>query len=184
MIYIIQKSKKTNRAKKITFDVDEAKKFLYRLTPKNFLVDRYVIVGAEPENELLNLFSFFNKDYFILSNENGFETYVVNENVIKNDRIKMLGINLDSIEKFCKKIEKVIPDSQVISTNFGETFDLYILSVMGDMKLVCNYNLEIKERYIMGTEGLVDVSSTDFIVKKVNEIFRKQRYYYRSKHYE
>jgi hypothetical protein len=183
MIYVAQKSKKTARKKLLKLELNDAKDFLYNLSFEDFRAFSYYIY-AQGDNyfcELEEIKRFFADDFFKIK-ENNTQTYeilIVNEELPKKDRLRIKGASVNSLNNFKDKLEKMIPYSTIRFVYGLDVFSIYIDHIVGSVKIVCNYQLKILESYGYNEGKYVNIKSSDNLVKIVNKLFRRQRFYYK-----
>lgn len=183
MIYILQETKKTKRKTQHKTILSEAKKFLYALDQSSFLSNKFYVFSADTDNEIRKLLNYFNDDFLIKTNYNGFEAFIVNPSIKKTDRLSTKGARVSSIEGFILKIKMILPEyvPDVIFEN--ENFHIILKKFNEELKFVCSYELEIEQflgKYTQD-DSYVDLIDYDHVYSKINELFRNQRYYYRKK---
>lgn len=183
MVYIEKKSKKSKRKTTYTMSGSDARLFLYSLLPTETKTNDYILAGADKVYELNDLLAFFNPMFFQKSEVDVFTVYKVNGTIHKDDRLRHKGAKLSTIENFKQKIKKAIPDSEVSIVYENKHFTISIDSLVSNILLICDYKLVILRAYIITEEGnrKIDIKKNDGIVKVVNNILRKQRYYYKRK---
>lgn len=182
MIYIIQKSKRSAKRKEIKLDINEAKEFLYNIEARSFRTSEFIVYCGDSPEELDEIINYFHNDYLQEFTDDVVVVYKVNENITKYDRLRNNGATVKSIDNFREKIEKEIPGSGVSIVYNTDDFEIFIEHPIGIVKVICNYQLVIKKALASYHAGeFVDISVNDEIVKVVNRIFRKQRYYYKQK---
>lgn len=186
MIYVLRSSKRSQNEHVSKLSVLETIVFLSKLDYVDFKVNRFYVLGADSEVELNQLLSNFVPEYFV-KEEQTFDRYLVNETINKRNRVSPNRARHLSILRFKEKIEKAINHGATISFNFNDSdFDIIVLVEEQKLKIKCSYKLEVNNGYVydVKTSDFVDIQKNNKIIKIVNEIFRKQRYYYRGKEKE
>ncbi len=182
MIYIIQKSKKSSRRTEIKLDVSEAKEFLYEIDARRFRLNEYMVYSSDEASEIEQIIDYFHPDYLCEKNDDIVSVLAVNEDISKYNRLRNQGASIKSVKNFRDKIQNELPESEVSVMFNTNNFEVLIQYEKRDLKIVCNYQLVILKAFALNKDWeFVDISENDEIVKVVNNIFRKQRYYYRQK---
>lgn len=179
MIYLLKKSKKTNLELRYKLSLDDAKKSLYALNHENFRVNNFYVQGADTVYEMQELLNYFSPNFFTVEQDGMFDMYKVNI-VSKYERIVEKGASIKAIEKFKEKIETEIKNSEIELEFPKETFVMKVYYEGNKFNLICNYDLQILETVPVKitTKTFEEIGG---LVKKINGIFRKQRYYYKRK---
>jgi len=183
MIYILRSSKRSQKENLEKVSVLDAIVILNKLDYVDFKVNRFYVLGADTPEELNQLLSNFVKEYFIKETQT-FDRYLVNEKISKRNRVSSNRARHLSILRFKDKIQKAINNGATISFNFYDNdFDIIVLVEEQKLKIKCSYKLEVNNGYVydVKTSDFVDIQKNNKIIKIVNEVFRKQRYYYRGK---
>jgi hypothetical protein len=182
MIYIIRKSKRSAKRNQIKLDVNEAKEFLYNIEARSFRTSEFIVYCGDSPEELDEIINYFNEDYLQEMTDDVVIVYKVNGDITKYDRLRNKGATIKSIDNFREKIEKEILGSSVSIVYNADDFEIFIEHPIGIVKIICDYRLVIKKALASYNAGeFVDISVNDEIVKVVNRLFRKQRYYYKQK---
>lgn len=182
MIYIIKKSKRAATRKQIKLDMNEAKEFLYNIEARDFRISEFIVYCGDSPEELDEIINYFNEDYLQEMTDDVVIVYKVNGDITKYDRLRNKGATIKSIDNFREKIEKEIYGSSVSIVYNADDFEIFIEHPIGIVKVICDYLLVIKKALASYHAGeFVDISVNDEIVKVVNRLFRKQRYYYKQK---
>ena len=182
MIYIIEKSKRSAKRNEIKLNLNEAKEFLYNIHARNFRVSEFIVYCGDSTEELQEILSYFSENYLQEMTDDVVTVYRVNEEIGKYDRLRNEGASVKAIDNFREKIENEILGSGVSIVYNTNNFEILIEHPIGIVKVICNYQLVILKALASYHAGeFVDISINDDIVKVVNRIFRKQRYYYKQK---
>ena len=182
MIHIIRESKNSHRTKRLKLSLSDAKRYLYDLQKRNFNIHRYIILGADTEIEQQRFIEMFNPKALKSEVRDGFDIYILDEELPKNERFIQTGATVRSIENFAKKLQGKLEGSIVSVEYYPEGFILMIAFVNISVHIVCSYKLEILKKYIVNSESSpMDTEISEEIVNLVNRLFNKQRYYYRKK---
>lgn len=183
MIYVLRSSKRAPKESVDKISVLDAIVLLNKLDYVDFKVNRYYVLGADSPEELTQLLSNFVPEYFV-KEEQTFDRYLVNEAINKRNRVSSNRARHLSIIRFKEKIEKSIGNGAKISFVFHDIdFDILVIVEDQKLKIKCSYKLEVNNGYVydVKTSDFVDIQKNNKIIKIVNEVFRKQRYYYRGK---
>lgn len=182
MVTVVQKSKKSARTTEWKMTVNEAKEFLYNIDARSFRINEYMVFSVDDKNEINSIKNYFHQDYLEEIEVDDIKGLIVNENVSKYDRLRNQGASIKSIKNFEEKIQDELDDSEVSIIFKNDNFEILIQHEKRDLKIVCSYQLEIEKALVLNKDWeFVDISENDEIVKLVNRIFRKQRYYYKQK---
>jgi len=182
MIYVIQKSKRSTRRNEIKLTLNDAKEYLYKIDARSFRINEYMVYCGDSNEEVEELLNYFTEEYLIPTADDVVVVYKVNEAINKYSRLRNNGASVKAINNFRDKIQEEIIGSEVSILFNTEVFEILIENPIGIVKVICNYQLVIKKALALTRNGeFVDISINDTIVKVVNRIFRKQRYYYKQK---
>lgn len=180
MIYILKKSKKKEKEKILTFSLEQAKDFLFNLGRTDFMFSDFVVFSTDSVYEGVSLRDFFIDDFLIKKTVDMFDSLLVNENIEKTKRIRHQGIRINNLNNFLEKIKKETSCSNVKIDKKSDFFEMEISFDKDKIKFLINYKLEI----ISTIHTEVSEKTVEFISllkKKINHIFRQQRYYYKKK---
>jgi hypothetical protein len=182
MIYILQETQKTKKKTQHKLLLSESKKFLYDLDQSNFISNKFYVFSADTDNEIKKLLNYFNDDFLIKTNYNGFEAFIVNPSIKKTDRLSTKGARVSSIQSFVSKINVILPE-YIPNVYFeNENFHIILKKFGEELKIICSYDLEIERFLGKNTDdSYVDLIDHENVYSKINELFRNQRYYYRKK---
>ena len=182
MIYLKIKDKKQGINTDIKQEFIEAKHFLETLHRDNFRLNDYFLVGADSDDEQNRFMSLFNKEYFIKQNAEPFDYFLVNKGLKKSERLILNGARTQTIMNFSNKIMKEIGASTFSVVFSYDCFDLSYQKDNQKIAFTCSYNLEIISSFVYDKERKVgvDIEVARSYHTIANEIFRKQRYYYKN----
>ena len=170
MIYILKKSKRSDREQTLKYSVSGAKEFLYRLVDRHFVVNDFIIFGSDEPNELQEILDYFTEEYISKGTYQAFDVYRVN-NIYKNERLKEHGANITSLLNFREKIEKKIHGSTISMQFTTEVFELYVLYKNVKMRITCTYELEIIDKTLYPENGdAVDIQVLNDVVASLCDI--------------
>jgi len=181
MIYINKVSKKTNKQEALTLSYSKAREYLESLRPQDFLYQDYFLLGTDDENEKKSLFNYFTEEFFIETKTEMFDMFKVNPNVSKKDRLRNNQIKVNAIKKFSEKIKEKLYGEEVSYILGPDTFEILVKKNKFVYEITCSYKLDILNIFVLDEINNTSYSSNEVhnINKTVNEIFRKQRYYYK-----
>lgn len=183
MIHIMQESTRTDRKRELIMTSSEAKRFLCALNPKTSGYEKYSVISADDNAELQEFLEYFSNGFLVPTNiEVLGVVYVANTAVDRRSRIEDNRISINSLLKFQEKIEQAIPGSEIKMVFNTDDFIIFIRHITGDIKLQCKYDLTIVSGQAKSDNGTyVDIEKNDCIIRIVNKLFTKQRYYYKNK---
>lgn len=181
MITILRKSKKTDRQAKYEMSFNSAIEYVNNIESRDFRLNDFYVFSGSTYEEMQELKEYFVDEYFEEYDYGAYNVFKLNGNVNKKDRFISPGISIQSVFNFRDKIEEILSAQEVTVIFNKETFEIYIYTIIGDIKLVCDYYLNILESYGYNNGEFVNIGKSDTMVKVVNELFKKQRYYYKHK---
>lgn len=179
MIYIIKKMKKTTKEQYKKLRPSEAKEYFYNLTKDDLATGDIYMTGADTEEELQEILSFFHEDFFLIEDTGMFSVYKVNANINKYNRIRRRGASITALKNFKEKIEKKFPRAGVYFDFKTDNFELFVVIDNQVHRFVCSYDLEIIESFADNKTDYINLSLAAKVRKEINGLFRRQRYYYR-----
>lgn len=183
MIYIEKVSKRAKRKHTYEMNPSAARLFLYSLSPRETNTNDYFLAGADKLYDFNELIAFFNPKFFETITKDMFTVYKINGTLSKEKRMRGNGAKLSTIENFKTKIRKKLSHSAVLMIYQNKVFKIQIDSPISNILLICDYKLTILRAYAITSEGnkKIDIKKNDGVVRVVNGILRKQRYYYKRK---
>jgi hypothetical protein len=182
MIYIKRKTGKKSNIQRLK--LDDAVRFIAEFGTYNARNGKLHVIGADSQEELNNLFSYFIPELFVYeANDTPFGAYLVNVEIPVKKRLIVTQATKKSIQKFAAKISEQlgIRENNIYygANFFAMTFESENLL----FDFVCSYKLEVMNSYVRSHNNEFKYSTED--TKKfeevINRIFVKQRYYYRKK---
>lgn len=179
MIYIIKKMKKTTNEHYKKLHSSEAKEYFYNLTKDDLATGDIYMTGADSEEELQEILSFFHEDFFLIEDTGLFSVYKVNANINKYNRIRQRGASITALKNFKEKIEKKFPRAGVYFDFKTDNFEIFVVIDNQVHRFVCSYDLEILESFADNRTDYINLSLAAKVRKEINGLFRRQRYYYK-----
>lgn len=185
MIHIKKISNKTGRAVKKTLELAQAKNLIGNLTQQDFKYSKYIVLGSDKnEEETTTLIASFPPLCFVKKQieDDGFSYEVYEVQYVKKTDMKRAGISETSVLNFIKKIRESITEITGIDVKYNDdTFDLTVDTAEFTLILIVSYELEILKTLQGASKENTDVMRSNTVRKRINAIFKKQRYYYRKK---
>lgn len=181
MIYFKSKSKVDGNEIDFKKEFGLAKLFLETMKKTDFKANEYFLVTADSVDELSRFMVQFKQDFFIKVSGDMFDYYRINENILPKERLILNGARSKAIMNFAEKIKNEVKASHY-EIHFSE--DGFILTLEKDNQKIsynCSYNLDIISSFVYDREKKigVDIELARSYYVIANEIFRRQRYYYK-----
>jgi len=184
MIHIIQHFTHTNREKRISLSLSQAKKFLYQLRKAGASVrSDFFVVSGDFAGEVEAITNYFSPKFLTTVQRGFFDVLRVEQDLPRAERLNNAGATPTALERFRLKIIKEIPDAEITFTYSEKMFEILLVRGQEKTKLLYNYALAPLAKLVYSdTAGrFVNIEGASGIALKINEIFRKQRYYYKKK---
>lgn len=181
MIYILQKSKTTTRERMLRYQLTEAKIFLYEINFTQLTMSNYFVLGSDNAWEMEDLLNYFSDKYLIKQENTAFERYMVNQEIIKPERLRNNILKVSSIKKIVRKIQNEFTEYEITFGIKDSNIHLVLTNKEIHIKIVIDSGLNILESFIQGDVEKYPLSTLEETQQKINSLLTKQRYYYKKK---
>ena len=176
MIYLLSTSKKSNKECRTRLPVADTIEFLLELDRRRFRTTSFTVLSSDTVEELRQVFDYFNPDYFIKKSQGIFDVYNLNEELLKEERTLKNGIKFRAVNRFKKKIRDKFKNGIVNFKTFSNYFEITV--EIGSLRVVMEFDYTFT---LTVDKSQYETQEEKAVVTTVNDIFRKQRYYYRKK---
>jgi len=181
MIYFKAKSKATGQEVDFSKDFSNAKLFLETLPRNNFKENEYFLITADSVDELSRFMVQFKSEFFIKVSGEMFDYHKINEHISPKERLVLNGARSKAIINFAEKIKAQIKAKEFELFFAEDSFDLIFEKDNQKISYTCSYNLDIISSFVYDREKKmgVDIELARSYYVIANEVFRRQRYYYK-----
>jgi uncharacterized protein YeeX (DUF496 family) len=178
----MKRSKKTGKEMREVLSSAKAKEYLSQIEATEFKLTDYFLLGADSPEEIKGIIQFFSEEYLVLLKDSDIvEVYSVNPEVRKPNRIRDNRVRVRAIQNFAEKIKQRLYGESVSYILGLDHFEIIIKKNKFTYEITCSYTLDVLNIFVLDELNNTSYSAKEVhdISKNVNDIFRKQRYYYK-----